>query len=268
MMNLSCFKQLAHQSYLSHKSYAMTTLYFVVNALLGLAFGSFAGMAVSRLLENKNFLGRSRCDSCNKKLSVLELIPVLSYLFLQGKCKTCGKKIENIHIAMEVLTAVLFVVNAYLFPNITKLIMFDIFSLLLMIISFCDIKAMIVPDKVMYILAGFSLIFSYYLYGSIVQIIFMPILLLITAVVMRASVDFFLHKQSLGDADVKLFTVCGLLLLPSTLGGFLVLCGIFGIISSYMLKKLDGGHFPFVPSISGALYISLVTKIDFAYYLI
>ena len=65
---------------------------------------SFYHVFVSRREKNENFLwGRSNCDSCHRNLKFYELIPVFSYIFLGGRCKTCGEKIGSDKFFTEIL---------------------------------------------------------------------------------------------------------------------------------------------------------------------
>ena len=64
----------------------MTVLYA---ALFGLAFGSFANAAIDRVPRGRSINGRSTCDSCARPLRAWELVPVLSYVILRGRCATC-----------------------------------------------------------------------------------------------------------------------------------------------------------------------------------
>lgn len=69
---------------------------------------SFYHVFVSRREKNENFLwGRSHCDSCHRNLKFYELIPVFSYIFLGGKCKTCGEKIGSDKFFTEILVSIL-----------------------------------------------------------------------------------------------------------------------------------------------------------------
>ena len=69
-------------------------LYFLIFAM-GTVFGSFSTLAIYRIPLKKNITTeRSFCPNCNHKLAFFDLIPVLSYIFLGGKCRYCGKKIK------------------------------------------------------------------------------------------------------------------------------------------------------------------------------
>lgn len=70
--------------------------------VLGLLIGSFIGAAMVRLPEGRSVvLGRSRCDSCGKRLGPAELVPVLSFLLQRGRCTSCGASIDRWQLAAE-----------------------------------------------------------------------------------------------------------------------------------------------------------------------
>ncbi len=90
-------------------------MYTVIFFIIGLFVGSFLGVLVSRLHSNEKgiFLGRSHCDHCQHKLTQLDLIPVLSWVFLGGKCRKCKKAISIEHPIAEILTGAIWGLTAY-----------------------------------------------------------------------------------------------------------------------------------------------------------
>src|SRR5687767_9492932 len=95
-------------------------LSFEVFAILfGLAFGSFGNVLVYRLPLGKSLWGRSKCPSCRRKLTAMELIPVLSFLFLKGKCRSCKKRLSWQYPLVELASAGVFLFALeYQFPSI------------------------------------------------------------------------------------------------------------------------------------------------------
>ena len=72
----------------------MTTLYVVIFFIFGLVFGSFYNVLGFRLPKNENIVyPHSHCMKCGHTLKFYEMIPVISYIFLGGKCKICKNKI-------------------------------------------------------------------------------------------------------------------------------------------------------------------------------
>jgi len=83
-------------------------------ALLGLAFGSFLNVCLSRWPEGESVVTpRSHCRTCGRTLTWWENIPVLSWLFLGGRCRTCNAKISWRYPLVELLTGILFAVQAW-----------------------------------------------------------------------------------------------------------------------------------------------------------
>ncbi len=62
-------------------------------ALFGLAFGSFVNAAIDRIPRGRSLNGRSACDGCGRALRACELVPVVSYVALRGRCASCGRTI-------------------------------------------------------------------------------------------------------------------------------------------------------------------------------
>lgn len=87
-------------------------LYFILFCI-GTLFGSFFTLAVYRIPLGKNITHeRSFCPNCNHKLSFFDMIPILSYLFLGGKCRYCHKKIRPRYLLLEILSGLIFVLFA------------------------------------------------------------------------------------------------------------------------------------------------------------
>ena len=88
--------------------------YFVI-FLLALFIGSFLNVVVDRVYRGEQFLkGRSYCESCKHKLELLDLMPVLSFIYTHGKCRHCGVKIPIKHPLIEVTTALVITFGLYL----------------------------------------------------------------------------------------------------------------------------------------------------------
>ena len=84
--------------------------------MLGLVLGSFYNVLGYRLPKKESIVfPSSHCPNCNHQLKFWDLIPVLSYIFLQGKCHYCKKKISIIYPIIELATAILFVTSYYIF---------------------------------------------------------------------------------------------------------------------------------------------------------
>ena len=79
----------------------------ILVSIIGACFGSFINVMAHRSVQNRKWWGneRSKCESCGHILGFFELIPVLSWIFLRGRCKNCGAKISVRYILVEILCA-------------------------------------------------------------------------------------------------------------------------------------------------------------------
>ena len=125
-------------------------IYFtIVFFLLGTILGSFYNVVGYRLCKNESIIKPgSHCPKCNHKLSFLELIPVLSYIFLKGRCKVCKEKISLFYPLIELFTGLLFATCFYSFGFSYDLIIGLALVSLLSIVIVSDVNFYIIPDEV------------------------------------------------------------------------------------------------------------------------
>ena len=91
---------------------AVNTQQLVIAGMFGAAMGSFLNVAAHRSLQGRSWWGseRSVCESCGHVLGALELIPIISWLMLRGRCKQCGARISVRYILVEIVCAALAVI--------------------------------------------------------------------------------------------------------------------------------------------------------------
>lgn len=94
---------------------------YVLVIFFGLIVGSFLNCLIWRLFKEESLLGRSYCPNCHHKISWYDNIPLLSFLFLQGSCRHCKKKISWQYPAIELVSALLFVAVYYFLPSLEPL---------------------------------------------------------------------------------------------------------------------------------------------------
>lgn len=128
-------------------------IYFFI-FISGLAIGSFLNCIIYRLGIEKSFLfGRSSCPNCQYELKWHDLIPILSFFILGGKCRHCKKPISWQYPLVELATGILFVFMGYQFLYEIPIRWLDFFYLLfitsiLIIIFVYDLKNYLIPDKI------------------------------------------------------------------------------------------------------------------------
>ncbi len=118
----------------------------IVVFVLGAIFGSFGWVLISRDWDKKwiksIFFGRSKCEKCQKTLSAIEMIPLLSFLIQKGKCKTCRSKLSHFYRIVELLSGCVFVFTYLLFPfdGTTELIFRIIINWSFLLLMIFDIQ--------------------------------------------------------------------------------------------------------------------------------
>ncbi len=127
----------------------------VLIAIIGLIVGSFLNVVILRLHAGKQFVkGRSECPKCHHALEPLELIPVLSWLVLRGRCRHCSKPISRQYPLVELATATLFVLAYLTQPHhdlAQALILVVWFYIIasFMVLTVYDLRWYLLPDKVL-----------------------------------------------------------------------------------------------------------------------
>lgn len=233
--------------------------------LAGLSIGSFLNVLIDRWPKNKSpFKGRSQCDHCGKTLSGLDLVPVLSFFLLRGRCRYCHKKLSWQYPLIEAVTGLLFVGLFYYtfnleqvglnqtLPFVYKMYYFSLvltFSALLTIFT-ADVKYQVIPDEALVMLFFGSLIMWFTRDLSAQQIFYYLISGLVAAGFL-GSVYLLTHGRGMGMGDVKYVLVAGLFLGPvATIVSLYLAFLTGGIISTILLvsrKKHLGEKIAFGP---------------------
>ncbi len=141
----------------------MMYAYYLLFGILGLVFGSFASVLITRVPLNKTIGGRSQCPQCKKTLTPLELLPVVSYVFQRGACSGCKKSISMLYPCIELSSAVIFILAAtvHAVPWVALTLAFALWLLLVM--SVIDIETRTVADALSIPFIVLGLLYSLFL---------------------------------------------------------------------------------------------------------
>ena len=91
----------------------MNVILYIIIFIMGSVFGSFLTLATYRIPLNEDITHKhSYCPKCNHKLNFLDMIPILSYLFIKGRCRYCKAKISPRYFIIEILCGISFVLLA------------------------------------------------------------------------------------------------------------------------------------------------------------
>jgi len=123
----------------------------IIIFLLGLVFGSFINSLIYRLYFKIPLWDRSFCLNCQKKLLARDLVPLLSFILLKGKCRFCKQKIKRQYFWVELITGILFVLVFWHYQVINLLLIRDlIFVLILLFILIFDWQYYLILDKIIW----------------------------------------------------------------------------------------------------------------------
>ncbi|MYC78602.1 prepilin peptidase [Candidatus Poribacteria bacterium] len=189
--------------------------------VLGAAIGSFLNVCIYRIpLPDVSIHSprRSFCPECNELISFYDNIPVLSYLLLRGRCRSCKAKISVVYPLVELATAVLFLFMFYHFGLTLELLLALTFIAVLLPISVIDVRHYIIPNVLIVtgLILGLVIVCAiayqradvWYLLTRLIGAVAGWLMLWLIAVIGSAV----LRKKAMGGGDIKLMALIGLFL--------------------------------------------------------
>ncbi len=231
--------------------------------IYGICIGSFLNVVIIRLPRGESLIKRSsHCMTCGAKIRIIDLIPVFSWLFLKGKCHSCGEKISVRYPIVEALNGVLYVIDLLVFGVNVNCLLMMLFTSLLICIAFIDwdTMEMYIPMLLMIAVLAIPSQFATYipLKERIIGIFVISVPFLLIGEISGAYI-----KKKTGEkvrgielGDTILMACAGALLgwkamIPSAFIG-IILAAIFGLI----IKKVTGSSkFAFGPYLCAGLLL-------------
>ncbi len=235
-------------------------LFYLFSFLFGLIIGSFLNCLIYRLENEQTLGGRSYCPNCKHQLAWFDLIPVVSYLMLLGKCRYCHKKISIQYPIVEIATGIAFLLIFTVVPSniLYLMLLWYVFASFTVIFIF-DIKYYIIPDRILFpaiiitllyeILFTFPHFISNTLWAAVLASGFFLAIFLVS------------RGKWMGFGDVKLAILMGLILgFPNILSGlFLSFCigSVVGVVLMISQKKGLKNEMPFAPFLIIGTFLAL-----------
>ncbi|MDO5038645.1 A24 family peptidase [Clostridium sp.] len=233
--------------------------------IFGLVFGSFFNVCIYRIPREENIAyPPSHCAKCGRELKAYELIPVLSWVILRGRCKGCNEKISIIYPLIELITAFMFLIMYLNFGLTINTFKYIVLFSILIIASTIDIKTKEVYFSVSLVgfLFGISFSIIEIINGKPLKegIISILIPLIIVGIIYLISKRF----DGFGAGDLEVYLFVALYLSPILMGVTLIVSIILGgILAIFLLiigkRKME---MPFVPFIALGTFISVLWGID------
>lgn len=204
----------------------MEIVYLALLIVLGLVVGSFIGALSYRLPRGIGISsGRSLCDACGKKVSWYDNVPLFSFLVLRGKCRDCVKEISLRYPAIELSTALVFVLLGLDFPKL-------LVASLLIVIFVVDLEQQIIPDSLVFLLLVVSLAIHLFAYSPN---LFLNLFSGLAASIFFLFLYFITKGRGMGLGDVKLAIPLGVFLGQKTLDWLFLTFIIGGIVALFLI---------------------------------
>ena len=142
---------------------APSTLIAIIVFLFGLIIGSFLNVCIVRIPGGKSIVQPgSACPKCGAAIKPYDNIPVLSYLFLGGKCRRCKNPISAMYPLVEFLAALLFLTCYEVFGLSLDALKWAVFSAIMVVLVFTDLRERLLPDAVNYTGLALGLVLSFF----------------------------------------------------------------------------------------------------------
>lgn len=225
---------------------------------VGLALGSFLGALTHRLPRRESFVGGiSRCPRCRAEIKWYDNIPLLSFLLLGGRCRSCGKKISLRYPLIELATAI--GILAIYVLDLKSPIFLILILLLTISIFVIDLEKKVIPDELIFLGLGLTILAllldwdnNFYLHflGGFSSSFLLLIIYLVT------------RGRGMGLGDVKYALFAGTFLgFPGAISwlflSFLTGAGV-GVILILLGKARLGKHIPFGPFLAASFLATAI----------
>lgn len=238
-----------------------TGLLLVTLALFGLAVGSFLNVVIVRIPSGESLLHPpSKCPQCEQAISPRDNIPIISWLLLRGKCRSCGEPIPAGYPMVEAANAVLWVLAGVRFGDSFAVIPYALLFSVLLALSVIDLELYILPNKITYpsilvSLVAIPLLAYAFLddpAGAILGAVLGGIGFAGFLLVILLAWELIMRKEGMGMGDVKLAILLGLwvgLINPLLCLFALIFSSIIGLVVgvAILAVRKESRAFPFGP---------------------
>ncbi len=237
-----------------HSPLSNVGLFVACSGLVGFILGSFINMAAWRIPRGLSIVApRSRCIHCDRELGALDLIPVFSYLFLGGRCRTCRQPIPIRYLLAELFCGGLWALTWWTAPSLQTAIINALFASTLLLATVIDLEHQRIPDSVSLtglILALVNWSTSGFAWSSV------------ALAVGVFAFTYLLASFGFGGGDIKLATVIALFMgwpygLLALILSFVV-GGVAGVMLLVLNIKSRKDAIPFGPFLSLGAWLVIV----------
>lgn len=239
------------------------TIMYIFVFLFGACIGSFLNVCIYRLPAGESLIKRnSHCMTCGEEIKHRDLIPIVSWCLLRGKCRNCGAKISPRYTVVELLNAVLYLLVFLHFEIAINPLYAALVSLLfsaLIVVFFMDWDTQLINTYVVIFIALLAIpeylfcqpVTNLTLKSQLIGAFIVSIPLLIIVIVT--------HEKAMGMGDVYLMAAAGLFLGMQGILVAMLIALIVGSVCGLILKRINGDSvFAFGPYLSIGIAVSAI----------
>lgn len=239
--------------------FLINLILFCIVFVYGLCIGSFINVVIYRVPKGIPIAkGRSYCPKCNKKIKNYDLIPILSYILLKGKCRNCKETISMRYPLIELFTGIIAIITFIIKGFSLEAVIIFIVAAILIAIAIIDFDTMTIPDELIITIIPLALLIVYLQNGISIN---SRIIAFFEISIPMLMLNYFV-QDSFGGGDIKLISVCGIILgWENTLLAMFIAILIGGFYAIYLLvsrKSKKGSYIAFGPYICIGVYIAMI----------
>jgi leader peptidase (prepilin peptidase)/N-methyltransferase len=241
----------------------------IFSFVVGAAVGSFLNVIILRLPEEKSIVfPASHCPECRHPIRLYDNIPLISYLFLKGRCRDCGGSISLRYPLVEGLTAILSLMIYWKFgPSMQYLCVF-VFTCSLIVITFIDLDHQIIPDVIS--LPGIPIFFLAAVFVMNLRFFDAFLGFLIGGGVLYGVAfvyELITKREGMGGGDIKLLAMIGAFLGWQSLLFVLLISSFAGAAVGIALMILKGRDMKYAVPFGPFLSLGAIAYLFFGAYL-
>lgn len=237
--------------------------------IYGIVIGSFLNVCIYRIPEKLSIVTeRSHCMNCNRGLKWYELVPVFSYVFLQGRCRSCKSHISIQYPIIEALNGLIYVLVFYFcgWDSIYTLLLTIVYCLsisALIVLSVIDFRMNIIPPGInifLLVMGLAAVVIKYFESGRATDLVWNHAIGFFAISLFLLMIYYATKGRAIGGGDIKLMAATGLLLgWELVVLAFFVGCILAAIIHLLRMRISNVGRsLAFGPYLSMGIVIALL----------
>lgn len=247
--------------------------------ILGIAVGSFLNVCIDRLPRRQSLVTPpSHCDACGRRLALFDLIPIVSYLWLRGRCRYCGASIPRRTLAVELATGLLLALIVFIDGFSIQFLVLAFYACLFLVLAVIDLEHGLILNVITYPAIGISLVLSPFWSNLgfsrefLGESTMLPVFLSSLSGGGIFAIFFFiialLYRGGIGWGDVKMAALVGLAVgFPSVVVAMMISFVSGGLTAGVLLllrlrKRKDA--MPYGPFLSMGAFVALLWGADLA----